>query len=298
VAKAIAFFEQAVRTDPKNASAYFSLARAHTQSQRYMSVPKKVALARARENLAKGRALNPASIDGLQLLADLTLRDNHDYACAKRILETALRLEPKDALSNHYYSQLLSGMGEFDRAFQYADTALAYASADTRMLVLSNLGRPHYMAGHYDWVLTKYYDTEPNAPLAHFYRSLAYGSKGLFSEALDEAKAYRAGDRARDAGGIGMIALAYANAGQQDTARAVLSELLQRDARGEHVVEYRIAAVYAVLGERDEAFRWLDKEIDDSDGLGSWLVWLNHDPVWTDMRKDTRWKGVQARAGW
>ncbi len=263
-----------------------------------MSVPKKIAVERARENLAKGRALSPASIEGLQLLADLTLRDHHDYACAKSILETALRLDPKNALSNHYYSQLLSGMGEFDRAFQYSDTALAYATADTRATVLNNLGRPHYMAGHYDWVLTKYYDSDPNAALAHFYRSLAYGGTGLFAKALDEAKAYRESDRARDAGGIGMIALAFANAGQQDTARAVLSELLQRDARGEHVVEYRIAAVYAALGDRDEAFRWLDKEIVDTDGLGSWLVWLNYDPVWKDLRKDARWKGIQTRAGW
>ena len=51
-----------------------------------------------------------------------------------------------------------------------------------------------------------------------------------------------------------MIALAYANAGQKDKARELLNDLLERDARGEHVVEYRIAAVYEVLGERDEAF--------------------------------------------
>ena len=44
----------------------------------------------------------------------------------------------------------------------------------------------------------------------------------MFTEALDEAKAYQAGDRGRDAGGVGMIALAYANAGQKDKARAVL----------------------------------------------------------------------------
>jgi hypothetical protein len=77
-----------------------------------------------------------------------------------------------------------------------------------------------------------------------------------------------------------------------------LNELLQRDARGEHVVEYRIAAVYEVLGERDEAFRWLGKDIDDRDGLGSWLVWLNYDPLWKEMRKDRRWKDIQKRAGW
>ena len=52
-----------------------------------------------------------------------------------------------------------------------------------------------------------------------------------------------------------MLALAYANAGEKEEAREALNELLQRDARGEHVVEYRIAAVYEVLGERDQAFK-------------------------------------------
>ena len=35
-----------------------------------------------------------------------------------------------------------------------------------------------------------------------------------------------------------------------------------------------------------EALRWLDKDVDDRDGLGSWLVWLNYDPVWTAARTD------------
>ena len=155
-----------------------------------------------------------------------------------------------------------------------------------------------YMAGQYDWVLTRYLEATPDAPLAHFYRSLAFGAKGMFREALDEAKAYQAVDRARDAGGVGMIALAYANAGQRDQARELLNDLLQRDARAEHVVEYRVAAVYEVLGERDEAFRWLNKSIDDRDGLGSWLVWLNYDPVSNAARKDTRFNAIQKRAGW
>ncbi len=298
VAKTISLFEQAVRADPKNAAAYIFLARAHQQSQRYMSVPKKTARSRAWENLSKGRELDPANIDGLHVLADQVVANSGDHKCAKEILETALKVDPKNARSNHYYSQLLSGMGKFDLAFQYADKAAAFADAETRNFILSNSGRPRYMAGQYDWVLTKYFESNPNAPLAHFYRSLALGAKGMFQEALDEAKKYQAGDRGRDAGGIGMIALAYANAGQKEKARELLDELLQRDARGEHVVEYRIAAVYEVLGERDEALRWLGKDIDDRDGLGSWLIWLNHDPVWKEMRKDPRFKDIQKRAGW
>ena len=301
VAKAIALFEQAVRTDPKNAAAYVFLARAHTQSQRYMSVPKKQARARAWENLSKGRELDPANIDGLHILSDQVIANHGDHICAKKILEAALKLDPKNARSNHYYSQLLSGMGKFDLAFQYADKAVEFADAETLNFVLSNVGRPRYMAGQYDWVLdhyAKYLESNPNNWLAHFYRSLAFGAKREFEQALVEAKKAMPEAPKGDAGGIGMIALAYANAGQKEKAREMLNELLQRDTRGEHVVEYRIAAVYEVLGERDEAFRWLGKDIDDRDGIGSWLVWLNHDPVWKEMRKDRRWKDIQNRAGW
>ena len=65
VAKAISLYEQAIRADPTNAAAYVSLARAHTQSQRYMSVPKQLARARAWESLSRGRVLDPANIEGL-----------------------------------------------------------------------------------------------------------------------------------------------------------------------------------------------------------------------------------------
>ena len=250
VAKAISLFEQAVRANPKNAPAYIFLARAHSQSQRYLSVPKKIAQSRVWENLSKGREIDPSNIDGLHLLADQVVTNSGDYKCAKKILDTALKIDPQNARSNHYYSQLLSGMGKFDLAFQYADKAVAYADADTRNFVVINAGRPRYMAGQYDWVLdhyAKYLESNPNNSLAHFYRSLAFGAKGMFQEALVEAKEAMPDTPKGDAGGIGMIALAYANAGQKEKARELLNELLQRDARGEHVVEYRIAALYEVL---------------------------------------------------
>jgi tetratricopeptide (TPR) repeat protein len=299
IARAISLYEEALRADPTNARAYVGLARLHAQSQRYLSVPKNLARARAWENLSKGRALDPWNIDGLHVLADHVIADTGDYKCARTILEVALKLDPGNARSNHYFSQLLSGMGEFDLAFQYAEKALAVAGdAETRSFVMTNAGRPRYMAGDYDWVLTKYLASTPDAPLRHFYRSLAFGARGMFTEALDEAKAYQAAEGGRDAGGVGMIALAYANAGEKGKARDLLSDLLQRDARGEHVVEYRIAAVYEVLGERDEAFRWLAKDAGDRDGLGSWLLWLNHDPVWNAARKDPRFREIQRLAGW
>lgn len=301
VAKVISLAEQALKSDPNNVAAYLVLARAHAASQRYLDVPKKVTALRAWENLSKARALDPANIEGLQILADQIAARNQDYPCVKKILETALKFDPQNARTNYYYSQILSGMGKFDLAIQYADKAIAVADADSRNFVTVNAGRLRYMAGKYDWVLdhyAKYLESNPSHWLAHFYRSLAFGAKGQFQEALVEAKKSMPAAPNGDAGGVAMLALAFANAGQKETARELLNELLQRDARGEHVVEYRIAAVYEVIGERDEAFRWLNKDIDDRDGLGSWLIWLNHDPVWKAMRKDRRFKEIQKRAGW
>lgn len=301
VAKAISLYEKAIQIDPKNAPAHLLLARAHLSSQRYLSVKKKDAHARAWKHLAKGRELDPANIDGLYLLVDQVFLANLDYPCAKRIFETALRLQPNNAMTHYWYSELLAGIGEFDRAFEHTDKALALANPDTRDYLLRNTGRQRYMAGQYDWVL-QHYETylaaKPNSSLAHFYRSLAYGAKGEFDAALVEAKKAQPDAPKGDAGGIAMLALAYANAGQKDKARELLEELLNRDARGEHVVEYRIAAVYEVLGERDLALLWLDKEIDDRSGLFSWMVWLKHEPVWKSMRQDHRFKAVLQRAGW
>jgi tetratricopeptide (TPR) repeat protein len=301
VGTSIALAAQAAKADPDNVAAYLVLARAHSASTRYLDVPKKDAAQRAWENLSKARALDPAHVEGLQLLADQITSRNHDYGCAQKILERAVELEPDNARANYDYSQILGGMGRFDIAFRHADKAMAVADADSRNLVTVNAGRLRYMAGEYDWVLAhyaKYLESNPNHWLAHFYRSLAFGAKGQFHDALAEARLAMPVVKGGDSGGIGMLALAFANAGQQETARELLNELLQRDARGEHVVEYRIAAVYEVLGERDEAFRWLQKDIDDRDGLGSWLVWLNHDPLWLMARKDPRFKEIQRRAGW
>jgi tetratricopeptide (TPR) repeat protein len=301
LAKAIADYEEALRIDHGNAPAHLHLARAHLQSQRYLSVPVKLAHARAFEHLAKGRAIDPGNVTGLHLLADEAFLRTLDYGCARRILETALRLAPDDASTHRLLAELLSGMGEFALAFEHADRAVAVSEGVARRNILLNQGRPRYMAGQYDWVLdhyAKYLAANPGAGLAHFYRSLAFGAKGDVEQALVEAKLAQPQAPAGDAGGIAMLAMAHANAGREKEARELLAELLDRDARGEHVVEYRIAAVYEALGERDAALDWLDREIADRNGLGSWLLWLNQDPAWKALRTDPRFEDIQRRSGW
>lgn len=301
VSRAITTASQAVALNPADADAYVTLARAHAASQRYMDVPKPVALERSWAALSRALAIDPRNVDALQTLADQVIARNRDFSCARTVLAHALAIEPTNARVNFQYAQVLGGFGQFAKAKRLADKALALASPADRDFVARNAGRLRYMAGEYDWVVAhyaRYLQDQPGFWLAHFYRSLALGQLGRFDEALSEARAALPDAPKGDAGGIGMLALAYVRAGRVDEGRSLLSELLARERRGEHVVEYRIAAVYQALGEHDAALQWLGKEIHDTDGLGSWIVWLNYDPVWNDLRKDRRFKALKKRAGW
>jgi hypothetical protein len=54
------------------------------------------------------------------------------------------------------------------------------------------------------------------------------------------------------------------------------------------------AIVHLGLGERDEAFGWLDKSVDER---SSWLAYLAYDPRLDPLRGDTRFARLVERVG-
>jgi hypothetical protein len=61
---------------------------------------------------------------------------------------------------------------------------------------------------------------------------------------------------------------------------------------GRYVSPLSIAALHVLLGEKDEAFAWLDKSIEDR---SPFLIALNADPHWDAVRSDPRFAAVAAR---
>ena len=56
----------------------------------------------------------------------------------------------------------------------------------------------------------------------------------------------------------------------------------------------RIAIVYAALGEREQAFAWLEKVFSDK---SYYVVWLTVDPVFDPYRADPRFQNLLTRIG-
>ena len=88
-----------------------------------------------------------------------------------------------------------------------------------------------------------------------------------------------------------LVALAQYVRGDQAAADATLTALVA-DGRGQ--LDYQIAEIYALRGETDKAFEWLEIAFNDHDtGCLAVLV----DPLLRGLRTDARYKVLLAKLG-
>ena len=141
--------------------------------------------------------------------------------------------------------------------------------------VLSVAAWVYYCARQYDRAIEesrKAIELDPNFWPGHTYLGLAYEKTGRFAEAIEELEKAR---RLADSPTIyEMLGGAYAAWGKKDEAKKVLSELTERASR-RYVCPYEVATVYAGLGEKDSAFAWLNKAVDER---ADCVPWIKPDP--------------------
>ena len=99
---------------------------------------------------------------------------------------------------------------------------------------------------------------DPNFGYAHVALALAYGSKGMYPEAIAETRAsmeLRVGSNVK-----GFLALWLARSGKRAEAEKLLGELKQESA-GNYVQAYTFALVYIGLGDKEQALNYLEKHM-------------------------------------
>ena len=81
--------------------------------------------------------------------------------------------------------------------------------------------------------------------------------------------------------------------GRTSGARETLQRL-ERLAKERYVTPYGIALVCAGLGDKDQAFAWLARALEDR---SHWLVWLKLDPRFDVLRSDRRYADLVVAVG-
>ena len=288
---AIKHFRQAIEIDPDYALAYAGLADAYyALSSNHVpaneAMPK--ALAAAEQALRMDDTLSEAHAS----LGLVKAFYEWDWAGAEGEYRRAIELNPGYASAHHWYGWYLALMGRLNEAI--AEIKQASELDPLSLEINSDLGLSFFFARQYERAIEQFekaLEMDPNSIWTRFFMGWAREQKGDYAEAIkDYQKAAQLDDSPLIMAALGHT---YVMAGQRDEALGVLEEMKQL-AADRHVSSYHFAIIQAALGEKDEAFQWLEKSYGAREEA---LVWLKVDPRLDTIRTDPRFIDLQRRVG-
>jgi len=293
--KAIEYFREAIELDPSYARAYVGLADsiAFLEGGAANSRNFETASSIVQKALQIDDTLGEAHASMAMLLQD---RD-WDLAGAEREYRRALELSPNYATAHHWYGELLVQTGRFDEAFEHYRRAREMDPLSSA--IGSDLGLTWFYTREYERAIAELSTTiqaDPKFSRAYHILARVYAQLGRFREAVDEHRKgwLVAGDAAGEvAERTRALDEALQRAGARGFWQKRLEIELQNTAR-ETKWAHDVALLYARLGEKDQAFAWLEKAYARR---AFELLFLKVGPEWDSLRGDPRFQDLLRRIG-
>lgn len=292
VMKGIECFERAIELDADYAVAYAGLADSyHTLST--LGLPPHEAMPKAKAAALKAVALDDNLAEAHTSLGLIKLYYDYDWNGAETEYKRALELNPWFPLTHLRYGSLLLFLKQFDESLIELNLALELDPLSLRINL--TLGSCLYLMGRYDEAIAQYQkinELDQNYYPAHFCLGLTYIGQQRHKEAIAK---FREVCRMANEGYLPQAFLGYAFAisGRKSEARKALKQLKENATR-DYVSSYGIAVLYAGLGERDDAFHWLEKSFEER---SDWLIFLKVAPEFNILHDDARFVDLLKRIG-
>ncbi len=141
--------------------------------------------------------------------------------------------------------------------------------------------------------LDKGFKAEPNHPMLRIFRSAVYYYERKYDEAID-LMASVLKENPRMDGIRPLYAEFLAGAGRPDEARAQLTDEALAVSRADHDMAYWVGSTYAMLGETDLSFKWLNKAV----RLGNEnKPYFENDKNLDSLREDPRFSELLEKMG-
>ncbi|GGH05712.1 TPR end-of-group domain-containing protein [Silvibacterium dinghuense] len=287
--QAIRYMQQAIDKDPNYAPAYAGLANGYGWLGVAGWMPYLDAFSRQKAAAMKAIELDDLLPEGHVELADAALNLNWDWGTCERELKHALQLNPSSISAHSTYGFYLLRVGRIQEGLEQLKQLLVLDPVSSRSFM--NAAFAYYYARQYDEAFAQIQRANsfaPNPAETIFPLGVIYAEQGQYQQAIDELK--KLGDTPHALGHAGN---AYARMGQPAQARKMI-ENLEAHVQKEGVGRYEIALVYAALGEKDQAFAWLEKSLDAHD---KGLTFLKVDPCLDPLRNDPRFQDLVRRVG-
>ncbi|MGC2368393.1 MAG: winged helix-turn-helix domain-containing protein, partial [Candidatus Sulfotelmatobacter sp.] len=255
--KAQHYFEDAIQKDPNFALAYAGLADTYVFLAYAGALQKDLAYPAAHNALAKALQLDDSIGETHDTLGALSSSFDWDFATAEREFNLAIALAPSYSCAHEDRAIVLALVGR--RAEALAEIAkidqldYGFSAAHTESLVYYELrDYPSLVDSSRRALLS-----DPRDWFQHYALGVGYEGTGKLPEAIAEyQKAIETSGGSPDP--TVALAHAYAGVGRKAETQKILRDL-ERESSKVYVSPNLIAMLYATLGDKDTAFKFLEK---------------------------------------
>jgi tetratricopeptide (TPR) repeat protein len=293
--QAVTYFKKAIDFEPAYAPAYAGLADCYflLGSVPYTALRPSEAFPEAEANARKALELDSNLAEAHISLGYSALVYRRDFAEADRQFQSALRLRPQYPPAHEFYAYYLTSMGQMGEAVKERQRARALEPLSP--IFNAALGEAYYQDRQFDLAIQENQKSllaDPGYLVALMNIARSYEQQKNYAKA-DATFQQVLGLASQEPAVLAMAGHEYAVSGRSAQARATLARL-QEISRQRYVSPLYPALVEIGLGDKDQAFRWLDQAYDDR---SDYLVYLRSDP-WADpLRKDPRFATFLKKLG-
>jgi len=285
--RALRFFQGALEKDPTFSRAWTGIAKVWYFLADVYVKPLE-AYPASKEAALKAIALDEKDAEAHCYLSEAKRVLDWDLAGENAELQHALQLDPNSAPAHFFLSLLPLFRGELKEGLQFV---LDAEKLDPVSPIISYVATAAYLANdRIDDAITEGQRTlqlDPNYFYLDSVLAAAYREKGNFPEAI---ALYTKAQEATHVPSSG-LAITYTRMGREMEARNILAQLVRaRDKR--YVSAPLIAAVSTALGDKVEAFHWLEVAYDEHSGVLQWIAFL---PEFRALHSDARFPHLLQR---
>jgi serine/threonine protein kinase/tetratricopeptide (TPR) repeat protein len=284
--KGLECFQQAIQKDPNFARGYLGVAETYVIFGTRDLMAYDQAFPKAKAYARKALELDDSLAEAHVALARSLEEGDWNWSAAEGEFKRAFEVNPNSSAAYGSYIRHLNFVGRSAEAIAEAER---YQELNPGLVEAYNaLGLAYYFARRFDEAIAQYQKGVevggPN-PLLHLYLGWAYREKGMYKEAIAEIQQDPIEVHRLIHGGN-----AYARAGNKAEAHKAIQELLEFTKRGLGTIG--VAVVYAGLGEKDQAFEWLERAYKAHD---KGMCFLKIDPPLDPLRSDPRFQDLLRR---
>jgi TolB-like protein/Flp pilus assembly protein TadD len=233
--------------------------------------------------------LDNSLAEGHAELANAEINLNWDWAAAGAELRQAIALNRTSGSIHEEYERYLVRTGQIRETRAEVEKYEDLEPFSSRLYHLE--GIILYYCRQYDQaklLVEKVRTLDVPPPNWHMLLGEIDAEKGDYADSITEF--LHAGTRPQALGHLGNV---YARAGRVDEATEIISQL-EDAVKNEGVGRYEIALVYAGLGRKTEAFKWLEESYRTHD---EGITYIKVEPCLDPLRSDPRFDDLLSRVG-